>query len=257
MGALEGLRVVITRPAHQAGKLAALITAEGGGAVPFPLLAIVAPAESSGLETILDQLDAFDLAIFVSPNAVEHGLGAMGSRRLPSRLRLAAVGEATASALRARGLRDVITPTGRFDSEGLLATEALRDVRGKRIVIFRGEGGRELLGRTLTERGAEVSYAECYRRVRPQIDPTTVVSALQHGKVDALTLTSVEAADNLLAMIGERGRALLNTTTIVVGSPRVADALRARGCRPHIVIADNASDSALVTALARWHAGRR
>jgi uroporphyrinogen-III synthase len=256
MGALEGTRVVITRPAHQAGKLAARIAAEGGQIITFPVLAIAPARDDRALEAVIDRLDDFDLAIFISTNAVQWGLAALGSRRLPARLRLAAVGEATAAALRDHGLGQIITPMGGYNSEALLATPALRDVRGQRIVIFRGEGGRELLGRSLVERGAQVTYAECYRRVKADTDPAVLLEALAHGDVDAITVTSVEALDNLFTMLGERGRALLDAVTMVVGSERVAEACRARGGRSPLIVAASAGDADLVDAIGRWRARR-
>jgi uroporphyrinogen-III synthase len=256
MGALEDICVVVTRPAHQAGRLAALIAAEGGQAIVFPALAIGPPADHDALEAIINRIDTFDLAIFISPNAVQWGLSALGSRRLAAHTRLAAVGEATAAALGEHGFGDVVTPFGGYNSEALLATEALRDVRGRRIVIFRGEGGRELLGRTLAGRGADVVYAECYRRLRPDTDPADLLAALERGEVNAVTVTSVEAVDNLLAMLGERGRALLDTVVLVVGSERVAETCRARGCRAPLIVADSAADADLVDAIRRWRTTR-
>ena len=89
-------------------------------------------------------------------------------RSWPARLRAFAPGPGTAAALAAAGIHDVTIPATTFDSEGLLALPALSQVAGKRIAIFRGEGGRDLLGDTLRARGALVDYVDCYRRAAPR-----------------------------------------------------------------------------------------
>jgi uroporphyrinogen-III synthase len=166
---LTGVSVLVTRPAPQAGPLAELIRAAGGSARLFPVMEIVDPQDSRPLHRSVDRLDDIDLVIFISPNAVNRAMHAILSRRtLPTGLRLACVGRGSARELSRLGYTDVITPLGRADSEALLALPALQAVAGKKIIIFRGDGGRELLGDTLTARGAEVEYVECYRRVRPQ-----------------------------------------------------------------------------------------
>jgi len=113
----------------------------------------------------------------------------MTSGRLPVGLRIATVGQGSAKALRDAGIQDVIAPQDRSDSEALLALPPLQDVRGWKVVIFRGDGGRELLGDTLKARGAEVEYATCYQRSKTQQN----LSALLNIKADAITLSSSEA----------------------------------------------------------------
>ncbi|MGZ5036821.1 MAG: uroporphyrinogen-III synthase [Usitatibacter sp.] len=221
-GKLEGVGVVITRPEPAAQALAAPLAAEGARVWRLPALAIEEIAPSRELEELLANLERFDLAIFVSANAVERGLDA--ARRhgpWPGAIRVAAVGEATAQALRNSGIADVISPTERHDSEGLLALEPLRDVRGRNIVVFRGRGGREHLKETLEARGARVEYAECYARVRPDADADAVVGALARGEVQAVSALSAETLENFIAMIGPEGARHLGAVTLVVGHAAV------------------------------------
>ncbi len=121
--------------------------------------------------------------------------------RWPARLRAYAPGPGTAAALVAAGLDDVRIPATTFDSEGLLALPELADVAGKRIVIFRGNGGREFLGDTLRARGASVDHVGCYRREIPQGGAGGLAEALREGRAQALTLTSSEGLDNLVALL--------------------------------------------------------
>ena len=155
--ALRGRRIVLTRPAGQNEGLAELVRAAGGEPVVFPALEIRDLDDPGPLLAAADRLDGYDLAVFVSPNAVDRAMNAIRSRRAwPAGLRAATVGAASEQALARHGVTDVIAPSGRFDSEALLAMPALAAVGGKRVVVFRGDGGRELLGDTLRVRGATV-----------------------------------------------------------------------------------------------------
>src|SRR3990167_5142020 len=155
---LKGVGVVVTRPAHQAERLAELIERAGGRAIRFPTLEIFDAQDMTPLSGAIDRLEQFDLAIFISPNAVNRVMNQVRAKRVwPSDLRCAAVGKGSAKALERFGCDAVIVPQGRFDSEALLALPELQDMAGKRVVIFRGEGGRELLGDELVRRGADLA----------------------------------------------------------------------------------------------------
>jgi uroporphyrinogen-III synthase len=220
-GRLAGLGIVLTRPHHAAEAFAAPLAREGARVIQFPTLAIEDIPVTAALERVLARLASFDLAIFVSANAVEKGLAA--ARRAgtwPPMLRVAAIGEATAEALRNSGIAEVITPAERHDSEALLGLAPLQVVKDRDIVIFRGEGGRGELKDVLAARGAHVEYAECYRRVRPRNDPAEVVAALARGEVHAVSALSAETLENFVAMIGAEGTEKLSGVTLVV--PHVA-----------------------------------
>lgn len=255
---LTGMRVLVTRPRHQAEHLATLIERLGGVAIRFPTVEIAGPQDPGALAGIVDRLDEFDMAIFVSPNAVTRALELIHARRgsLPARLAVAAVGQGSARELKRLGIESTIAPSERFDSESLLALSALEAVAGKKIVIFRGEGGRELLGATLAERGAHIEYAECYRRVQPEADTAALVRQWARNGVDIVTITSVAGLKNLHAMLGEPGRRLLLTTPVVVVGRRVAEACRELGFAQPPIVAAEASDAAIVAAIEAWRAAQ-
>lgn len=220
---LEGLGVVITRPREPAELLAAALEREGARPIVFPALAIEDLPPSDSCRRTLAALPGSGLAIFVSAHAVQKGLEAVRARgSWPTGVPVAAVGEATADALRNSGFTRVISPHERHDSDALLALPELQAVRGMQVVIFRGEGGRERLRDGLESRGARVSYAECYRRVRPDSDPQPVLDAWARGKVHAVSVLSAETLENFVALVGEAGARHFAATTLVVPHEAIA-----------------------------------
>ncbi len=153
-GDLAGRGVLVTRPAAQAEPLCRLIEAAGGRAIRFPTIAIE-PAADAGTRARL--AEPWDLLYFVSPNAVEQALALVPDGRWPRVSWVAAVGRGTAKALEAAGRAPDLVPSERYESEALLAMPELADMRGRRVLIVRGEGGRGLFAEAMTARGAEVA----------------------------------------------------------------------------------------------------
>ncbi|MDP2695602.1 MAG: uroporphyrinogen-III synthase [Gallionella sp.] len=244
---LAGLKIAVTRPREQAAPLARRIEQAGGVPLLFPLLDIAPAADQAALHEQLDRLPQFDLAIFISPNAVQYGMAAIRTMgELPQKLKIATVGQGSAKALRELGVADVIAPAERFDSEGLLALPELQDVDGWRVLIFRGDGGRELLGDTLRARGATVEYAACYRRSKPQQDAAVLLDAAP----DALTVTSSEALGYLWQMLDEAQRDRMCGIPLFVPHQRIAELARRQGWRQ--VRPTDAGDDGLLSALIAW-----
>lgn len=255
---LDGVGVMVTRPAHQAEPLCERISAAGGNPYRFPVLEILEPSDSGPLMAIIDDLDRYDMAIFISPNAVNQAMNLILARRtLPEHLQLATVGRRSAAELRHFIGRDAdVFPKQRFDSEALLELPEVQNVAGRRIVIFRGDGGRELLANTLRERGAEVTYAEAYRRGRPGADVGTLQRAWARGDIDIITMTSGEGLRNLFDMVGKLARQWLQRTPIVVASEQQRDLARELGFRQEPLLAEGAGDEAIIAALEAWNRQR-
>jgi uroporphyrinogen-III synthase len=250
-GRLRGRRIVVTRPAGQNERLVALIRAEGGEAIVFPALEILDPVDARPLVAAADRLDAYDLAVFVSPSAVEKSMPVLRARReWPAGLKAATVGRGSEQALRRHGVAEVIVPPDRSDSEALLDRPELADVAGRRIVVFRGDGGRELLGDALRSRGATVDYVECYRRVRPDADASPLLRAWARGEVDAVTISSRQGLHNFFDLLGEGGRQRLQRTALFAPHPRIAESARALGCQR--VIETAPGDEGIAAALAAF-----
>lgn len=241
---------MVTRPEKQAAAFAAMIEEAGGHAFRFPLIEIE-PVANPALDAVIDELDSFDLAIFISRNAVEYGLERVRGRRgWPASIAVAAIGGGTRRALEAQGVEKVFSPDGPADSEALLKHPDLEAVAGKRLVVFRGEGGREFLGRELRARGASLVYAECYRRIMPAADPGPLRTRLAGGAVHAVVVSSGEALANLARLLGGATGEFLTGTTLFVPHRRLVREAQALGV-PEPVVAGPA-DADMLAALVAY-----
>lgn len=245
--ALAGYRVLVTRPEHQAGQLVTAIEQAGGEAVRFPVMQIVG-RNSAVVEQALASLPEPDIAIFVSSNAVAHGLPAIRKTGAT----IAAVGPGTMAALEAAGVPTQISPADRFDSEGLLEHPALKDVAGKTIIIVRGESGRELLADTLKRRGAEVRYLSAYRReirMAPQDEVAVLSDDLINGRIDCVTVMSAESLRNLLQQLGPDALNALGKTPLVAPGARVIQTVMELLPGVHAVAASGPQSADMLNAL--------
>ena len=247
---LSGLKIVVTRPREQADNLAQRITQMGGEAILFPLLAIYPAADISALNKQITRLNEFNLAIFISPNAVCYGMNAIlatnDSSQILSKLKIAAMGPGSVQALREHGLHEVIAPQEKFDSETLLARPELQAVAGWKVMIFRGDGGRELLGETLKKRGAEVEYATCYQRSKPPVD----MSKLLVARPDVITVTSSEALNYFYELLDAQSKEIVFSTPLFVPHERIANSARKLGWQA--VTLTQGGDEGLLSGLLAW-----
>ena len=249
------LRVLVTRPAGQADRLCRLLQEAGYAAVQLPTLEIRESDAIESMQALVESLQNYDLAVFISVNAVNHGLEYVLARRdWPQQVKIATVGASSAAALREHGLAPDLVPAHQYNSEALLALDELQDMHGKRVVIMRGNGGREHLRDTLRARGAEVDYVEVYRRVCPETDSQLMRSLLQPGALDVITVTSNETLQNLFTMAGVSGQPQLRSLPLVVASERQAQLAQELGFEHAAVVAENAADAALVEAVKRFAA---
>ena len=253
---LAGLTVVVTRPAHQAQGLCEKIAAAGGEAIAYPVIEIQPPTDIKKLQTQLTGLANFDLAIFVSANAVLEIAKYLDLHKAwPENLPIACVGQATARSLKQQGRQaDIIAPPP-HNSETLLTTTEFQNVQGKRVIIFRGEGGRELLAETLHERGAQVDYAECYRRGIPTVNIAPLQNAWQENKALVFVVTSNEGLQNLYTMLQKQVARKLLKSRLVVVSERAVQLAEEFGFTHKALCATAASEEAILEALQSLVAG--
>jgi uroporphyrinogen-III synthase len=252
VAALEGLGVLVTRPEPQAGPLARRLAAEGARVYRLPAIELHVRDDRARQRAALGPIDRFHWIVFISANAVRFGAALLEGRR---DLKLAAVGAATAAALNHAGYRVALVPQGGSDSEHLLASAEFRHVQGQRVLIVRGDGGRELLADELAARGAEVCYAEVYERrcARPVPGAVAAVEAeWADGAIDVVTATSGELLRCLYELLSPAGRALLGKTALLAGGPRIAALARQIGIAGPMLVAARPDDDGLLDALLKW-----
>jgi uroporphyrinogen-III synthase len=240
---LAGRGIVVTRPRELAAPFARLLESRGARAIVFPAIEIQPLPPPAPLARLLD----YDIVAFVSPSAVRMALAARPP--WPPRV-AAAIGTGTRRELERAGTTRVVAPATGADSEALLAMAEMQDVRGKRVLIVRGDDGRPMLGDGLAARGAQVEYAACYRRVRPQGDASALMKAWQRGEIHAVTITSAQACDNLIDM---GGAGLVAGTALFVSHQRIAHHARGRGAR-EVVVAGVGDDEMLERLVAYFDA---
>ena len=243
---LNGALVLVTRPAAQAEQLCQLIELAGGKALRFPTLEIhAASVDDASIQKALNS----QWLIFTSTNAVYFALKAFSGKMSQLKcLQLAAVGQATASALQQADLTVACVPTTEFSSEGLLAEPAMQSVADQQITIVRGVGGREKLAQTLKNRGAHADYLEVYSRRQPTMDNSQLVNALKANQLHAITITSGEALQNLLPMLDESAAVLVRKLPLVVVSERIRHLAQELGFT-QIAVSLQPTDAAILETL--------
>ena len=247
-GSLDGWRVLVTRPAHQAENLCRLIEAQGGKAERLPLISIEPLAHSAAAARLLDSARGWDGWIFTSANAVRHAAQIQRGEWCKT---LYAIGGATAAALDAGGREITAAPVSAYSSEALLALPDFQQVQGRRYLIVTGELGLDLLANGLRERGALVEIAEVYRRLPMPYDEARVLAALRG--IDAIVVTSGEALEHLLQLTPESSQATLQKKYLVVPSGRVVEKARSLGfARVHAPA--QMADAPLLELLKELHA---
>lgn len=250
---LEGLSVLVTRPQGQADTLMAAIEAAGGKAKHCAVMDIVELSDKVQLEQCKQKmmaLDEFQHVIFISGNAVNFGMEWVHQYwpQLPVGIHWHGIGKKTVAQLIAQGVPcKAYTLEGAMNSEALLQHKSLQQLAQQKVLIVRGMGGRDYLAQQLTQRGAKVSYAECYKRVLPALADGELMELIQQQAINTVCLNSGESVTNFCQLVGGNR---LNKITIVVPGARVAAIARELGFG-HIVTAESASDQSMLEALNR------
>jgi uroporphyrinogen-III synthase len=262
MPSLSNLRVLLTRPIGQATQLGSRIVAAGGSVQSLPLLAINPIDQREDVERVKAAilcLDHYDIAIFISTNAASLGLDWIDQYwpQLPMGLDAYAVGPGTAQILRRLTWLVHCSSTG-VTSEDLLGLHGLQDIQGKRVALFRGQGGRELIASALRERGARVDYIELYQRSTPRYDKSELLKLIEESTPNTVVLTSLqifEAYHGLIVSLDSsrdtEARALislLRSPTLIVPSERVRQCALEAGYN-RVLNAGGADDQTVFNAL--------
>ena len=256
-GQLQGLKVLVTRPARQADSLCQLLAGHGASVLRFPLLEIHEAEDPAWLDFCLAHLQDYDWAIFISVNAVQHALPAILARRdWPAATRIAAIGKSSAAALQSLGLKVDACPRDQYDSEALLKLKEMQQVAGLQLVIFRGNGGRETLANTLRTRQARVDYVECYQRVNPDAGSLNADDFGKLTRADLILINSTQSLANLSGLFSGRNTKKLYKQQLLVVSPRLVDEVEQAGFEKKPLVADNATDQAVLETILVWQRQR-
>ncbi len=251
---LFGQTVVVTRPAHQAGDLAAQLGELGAAVVEAPAIEIRPPADAAAVDSALRRLGRFHLVVFTSVNGVEafvrrcRELGLDG-RALAS-AKVAAVGSVTAEALRQSFIRPDIVPHT-FTTEALAAAiRSAGDLAGKRALLARADLADPQLAHQLRSAGAEVEEVAFYRTVRPERLPGEAIAAIRQRRADWVTFASSSAVRNFVALLGREAAEMLGQVKHAAIGPVTAETLTAAGLKP-TVVAEEHTIEGLVDAIVR------
>lgn len=254
--ALSGQRVLITRPAHQQPPLITGLQVRGAKTISLPLLAITAPSRGDQADVLRRQLlalDSYELLVFISSNAVREGCKAIDDYwpQFPVGLDLLAIGPSTAALAEELTGQRVRSAAGGMTSEDLLELDSFTNIEGRRIGIFRGEGGRDFLAQQLRKRGAQVDYFDVYRREELNYEDIQVREALIESEPTLLTAMSgqtLQALRSLIDQLSEPQADKLLTLPVIVPSQRVRDLAAEMGFENPIA-APGADLDALLQAL--------
>ena len=252
MASLHGLRVLITRPIHQAHSLIAQIQNFGGVAVHFPTLEIVPTKNIEKVELIIKKLNEYDFVIFISPNSVFHI--AKFIHRIytfwPENSKSLATGPGTALALTQHNLPCHDYPKKDFSGIGLLNLDTLKNIEQKKILIIKGEGGRSYLARELTIRGAKVYNLNVYKRQQPKISKFICIP--EQKSIDVIICTSHSGLKNLVNLLYPYWQTILLKKQLLVISSRLKDGAKKLGFVKPPLISDNATNAAILKTLFSW-----
>lgn len=227
---LNGLNILVTRPIHQSENLSKLIRDKGGNPIVFPVIEI----KPLQIDWSNYNFNEFDLAIFVSANAVKYSI--------PVNIESFAIGKATANCLKTAKF-----PAPPFNTEALLEMPEMQQsaISGKKIAVFRGEGGRELLAKTLKQRGANVTYINVYKRVQPPVP-----AWIHNIKIDVIIITSSEGLQNFMNMLNEYD--WIRNTPMILISERIKVVAEKLGVIAPVFVAPTASDDGLLAAVLNY-----
>lgn len=251
---LQGQVILNTRPRHQQGELTALLEQQGARVLSFPVIEIV-PIENPELaQRLVQEVQQFDILLFVSRNAVDGAFRMLDAVQLASNLSFGVIGTATRRALAERitNLDQCLVAGEPYNSEALLDADGLQQVAGKRVMIFRGQQGRNLLGEELAARGAEVRYCEVYRRELPQRDLSAFNRLVADTFPTLAILTSNEGMHNLFELVDAVAAERLRQIPWLLISERMRESAFKLGHNASIVIAGNASDAGVQQSISEW-----
>ena len=253
-GRLQGQVILNTRPAHQQAGLSASLEHNGAQVLSFPVIDIVLSDDSALRNRLAREVAQYDLLLFVSRNAVDGAFKHIDAAQLNPAAAFGVIGEASHRALAEQvvNLDSCLVAGEPYNSEALLEADLLRRIAGRRVLIFRGQQGRNLLGDELVARGASVDYCEVYRRELPQLGPEIFTGLVANAFPDMVILTSNEGMHNLFELVDVQAAQRLCRIPWLLISERMRESALKLGHNAPIIIAHNASDNGILQTIYDW-----
>lgn len=252
----ERIHVLVTRPAHQSQGLIVKLSERGASVLPFPTLSIHPSTLDDTRKKKLATLAENDWIVFISPNAVNHGMPHLLAHvdLAHFKPKFAAVGEGTADTLKAFGVKEVLFPEEDVGALALLSCFPEK-MNHKKIFIFKGDSDNLTLEKGFRDRGAVVDDCICYERLHTQEDPMPLVHALIRNGIDIMVTTSGESLRALQALIPPQLLPDFYRIPLVVISNHVQEVAQSFGFK-QLYLSKGASDSAILDAIAFWYDNR-
>jgi uroporphyrinogen III methyltransferase/synthase len=201
--ALRGKKILNTRFRDQSAEFTTRLKNFGAEVIEFPTIEIVPPVTWNKLDQAIDQLKSYDWIIFTSANGVNfvwQRLQEKGKNRLPSSLKICAIGPATANQLKKREISVDYIPK-EYIAEAVLKGFEKMDVKGKRILLTRAKKARDILPKGLRKIGAEVDVVEAYRTIKPRGSGKRLRQLLKNEEIDVITFTSSSTVNHFVELL--------------------------------------------------------
>jgi len=235
---LVGKKILITRARKQSGEFATQLKKLGAEVIEFPTIEIVPPLRWKELDQAIDQLKSYDWIIFTSANGVHffwQRLRETGkSNRLPSSLKVCAIGPATANQLKERGVSVHYIPK-EFIAEAILKGFEKMTIKGKRILLARAKKARDILPKGLRKMGVEIDVVEAYRTVKPKGGSKRLKKLLTEGGIDVITFTSSSTVNHFAELLNKEDlKKLLKGIAIACIGPVTAKTAKEWGMKVQI-----------------------
>lgn len=201
---LSGKKILITRAREQSSEFATRLRNLGAEVIEYPTIEILPPRSWKELDRAINGLKSYDWIIFTSANGVNFFFVRLKERgkddRLPSSLKVCAIGPATAYQLNEKGIRVDYTPT-EFVAEAIVKGFEKMAIQGKRILLARAKEARDVLPKALVKMGAEVDVVETYRTVKPKGGAKRLKELLTKKKIDVITFTSSSTVNHFAELL--------------------------------------------------------
>jgi uroporphyrinogen-III synthase len=243
MKILKNLQILITRPEPLAQPLANALTAAGAQTNIFSTLNIKSLSENIAHVN----LALFDIIIFISPNAVLNSVAVSPEHWQKLSSAIISMGSGTTQTLAKYQVAVTAEPGAGATSESLVHLNVLQNVADKKILIVAGQGGRDVIMKTLQQRGAQCQKVAVYQRVKPK-----QTMPLWPQPFDVIIVTSGESLTHLQQTIDETEQQNLFTTPLLVISQRMVNLVKQSAFTGPVLVSQGASNEAIITCLTEW-----